>query len=108
MKCRDPTIRRNAIRLLRSRPMRESTMGSALRTRPIEIQMEMEEVGAIGSEIPEEARIRGIKTKCNLAERRGTTSYLNIFWGGEAYFRNSICGLQMIVKLQKKKSQIEC
>lgn len=87
MKCRDKTIRRNAIGILRSRPMREGTMDSALRARLVELQMEIEEEGAVGSYIPEEARIRGIKTRCDMEERRGTMRYLVMVEKGRNVFQ---------------------
>jgi hypothetical protein len=77
---------RNAIRILRSRTMREATMDSELRARLIELQMEIEEAGAVGMYIPEEARIRGVKTKCDMGERRGTMSYLKMVKKGNNVF----------------------
>ncbi|KAE9380951.1 hypothetical protein N431DRAFT_433139 [Stipitochalara longipes BDJ] len=86
MKCRDGTVRRNAIRILRSRQIRQGTMDSELRARLIELQMEIEEAGAVGMYIPEEARIRGIKTTCNMAKKRGTMTYLEMVEAGKNKF----------------------
>ncbi len=71
LKCRDPIIRRRAIALLESRPRREGIMDSALSARISTIQMNIEEAGSVGTYIPEEARIRGIKTTYNMMARSG-------------------------------------
>ena len=71
MKCRHRSVRRNAIRILRRRELREGTMDSALRARLIELQIAVEEPGAVGMYILEEARIRGIKTKAIWSRGRG-------------------------------------
>jgi hypothetical protein len=78
MKCRDRFVRRNAIRILRRRELREGTIDSALRARLIELQMVVEEPGAVGGYILEEARIRGIKTKCNMEQRKVAMTYLKM------------------------------
>jgi hypothetical protein len=78
MKCRDRSVRRNAIHILRRRELREGTMDSALRARPIELQIAVEEPGAVGTYILEEARIRDIKTKCNMVQRKGAMTYLKM------------------------------
>jgi hypothetical protein len=64
-------VRRNAIRILRRRELREGTMDSALRARLIELQIAVEEPGAVGMYILEEARIRGIKTKMQYGAEKG-------------------------------------
>jgi hypothetical protein len=78
MKCRDRSVRRNAIHILRHRELREGTMDSALRARLIELQIAVEEPGAVGMYILEEARIRGIKQKCNMEQRKGAMTYLKM------------------------------
>jgi hypothetical protein len=78
MKCRDRSVRRNAIRTLRRKELREDTIDSALRARLIELQMAVKEAGAVRTYIPEEARIRGTKTKCNMEQRKGAMTYLKI------------------------------
>ena len=62
-------------------------MDSALRARIAEMQVEIEETGSVGSYIPEEARIRRIKTKYNLEERRGSMNYLKMAERGSKEFR---------------------
>jgi hypothetical protein len=87
MKCRDSAVRRSVIRILRSKPMREGTLDGALRARLVELQREIEEAGAVGNYIPEEARIRGIKTKCNMELRKGTMTYLKMAEGEKNVFK---------------------
>lgn len=79
-------MRRNAIRILRGRPIREGNMDSELRARLVELQMDIEEAGAVGMYIPEETRIRGVKTKRDMGERRGTMSYLKMVKKGNNVF----------------------
>ena len=70
--------------------MRQGTMDSDLRAMLIELQMEIEEAGAVGMYIPEEARIRGIKTTRNMAERTGTMSYLKMVEGRNEFETRSL------------------
>jgi len=76
--------------------MRQGPMGSDLRARVIELQMDIEESGAVGMYIPEEARIRGIRTTYNITERSGncgTMTYLQMVEGGGNEFESGSLGL---------------
>jgi hypothetical protein len=76
LKCRDPSVRRQAIAIMESRPRREGVFDSALQAKLARLQMEIEEAGKIGDFIPEHARIRGIKSTFSMEERKGTMKYL--------------------------------
>jgi len=78
LKCRDPDIRRRAIKLLKGRPRREGIFDSTLTTNVALLQMRIEEAGRVGNFIPEHARIRGIKATYNIMEKTGQMKYLKM------------------------------
>lgn len=78
LKCRDPSVRRQAISILESRPRREGVFDSALQAKIARIQMDIENSGQVGGTIPEHSRIRGIKTTCDMMKREGHMKYLKM------------------------------
>lgn len=86
LKCRDPVIRRRAIAMLEARPRRDGVMDSALMARIGTLQMNIEEEGYEGQQIPEHARIRGIKTTYDMATRTGRMKYLKMVVGSKGKF----------------------
>jgi hypothetical protein len=49
--------------------------------------MSIEEAGALGTYIPEEARIRGIKTNYDISAKTGRMSYLKMVEGRSKEFK---------------------
>jgi hypothetical protein len=94
LKCRDPVIRRRAIAMLEARPRRDGVMDSALMTRIGTIQMNIEEEGYEGEQIPEHARIRGIKTTYDMASHTGRMKYLKMVVGSKGKFE--VCGVDFV------------
>jgi hypothetical protein len=77
LKCRDRKIRRAAIELLETKPRRESVIDSTFQAKLARLQMEIEEFGIGENEvIPEENRIRAIKSFADLQGRKGNMKYL--------------------------------
>lgn len=71
IKCRDRSIRREAIHLLLSKAWREGVWDSILAGRMAIAVVDVEEQGIEGSFIPNEARVRGTKMKFDLQKREG-------------------------------------
>ncbi|CZR56336.1 uncharacterized protein PAC_06224 [Phialocephala subalpina] len=79
IKCRDRSLRREAIQLLRSRSWREGVWDSKLAASMAVALMEIEEEGLHGDFLPNEARVRGTKMKFDLQKREG---HLTCFMAG--------------------------
>lgn len=77
LKCRDRKIRRDALELMEAKPRREGVIDSAFQARIARLQMEIEEFG-IGEDevIPEENRIRAIKSRADMLTRKGHMKFL--------------------------------
>ena len=69
-KCRDPTIRREAIRLLLSRPRREIFWDSIIAAKVCLWVVKIEEEGMVGDFVTEEMRVRNVGVKFKLDEQR--------------------------------------
>jgi hypothetical protein len=78
LKCREPSLRREAIALLQSHPRRDGVMDSTLMAKIGTMQMNIEEAESEGGYIPEHARIRGIKTTTDMVNRTGRMKYLKM------------------------------
>lgn len=102
LKCRDPLIRRKAIELLLSKPMKEGIWDSILAGKMVQWVMELEEecmeygVGREEGFVPGWARIKGVKWSSDLEartallvcrQREGEEA-----WGGEVVVRRKIVG----------------
>jgi hypothetical protein len=59
-KCRDPVVRRRAIRLLKARPRREGFWDSIVAAKVCEWVVSVEEEGMVGADVKDEARARGV------------------------------------------------
>lgn len=79
LKCRDRIVRRQAIAILESRLKREGVFDSCLQAKLARLQMDIEESGVPpGEVIPEENRIRGIKSTHDIMKRAGSMKYLKL------------------------------
>lgn len=78
LKCRDQSLRREAIAILQSHPRRDGVMDSVLMAKIGTMHMNIEEAESEGNYIPEHARIRGIKTTTNMANRTGRMRFLQM------------------------------
>jgi hypothetical protein len=78
LKCRDGSLRREAISLLQSHPRRDSVMDSTLIAKIGTMQMNIEEAESEGNYIPEHARICGIKTTTDMVNHLGQMKYLKM------------------------------
>lgn len=77
LKCRDRAIRRAALDILEAKPRREGITDSAFHAKLARLQMEIEEFGIGEHEvIPEENRLRGIKSHPDMLARKGYMKYL--------------------------------
>jgi hypothetical protein len=70
MKCRDRVVRRRAIELMRKCAMGEGPRNGAMAAAIATSMMEREEQGVVGDYIPEEARLKVIRTEIILEERK--------------------------------------
>jgi len=68
-KCRDPELRREAIRLLIDRPRREGFFDSVMVATICQWVVDIEEEGMVNGFIPEEARVRKIGAKFDLEKK---------------------------------------
>lgn len=71
IKCRDRTIRREAVQLLLSKVWREGVWDSILAGRMASAVIEIEEHDVKGDFIPNEKRVKGTKMKFDLQKREG-------------------------------------
>lgn len=77
LKCRNRKIRRAALDILEAKPRREGVIDSAFQAKLARLQMGIEEMGVGEDEvIPEESRIRGIKSRADHQARQGNMKYL--------------------------------
>ncbi|KFY44075.1 hypothetical protein V494_01650 [Pseudogymnoascus sp. VKM F-4513 (FW-928)] len=74
MKCRDPLLRREAIRLLISKPRREGVLDSLLTAKVHLWLVGIEEEGMRDGIVPEESRVRNFGMKLDLANRVANVS----------------------------------
>lgn len=79
IKCRDRSLRREAVNLLHSRSWREGVWDSNLAGSMATALMEVEEEGLQGDFVPNESRVRGTKMKFDLQTRQG---HLTCFMAG--------------------------
>jgi hypothetical protein len=76
-KCRDPVIRRRAVRILEENPRREGLWDSSLIAKIGRLSIAIEEEGVpFGIPIPEHARIVGIVAFSSMVDRKGTMTYM--------------------------------
>ncbi|KUJ09974.1 uncharacterized protein LY89DRAFT_267533 [Mollisia scopiformis] len=68
-KCRDPEVRREAIKLLGEKPRREAFWDSVMAAKICAWIMEVEEEGMVNGFIPEESRARKIGAEFNLPKK---------------------------------------
>lgn len=68
-KCRDPLLRREALRLLIAKPRREGLWDSTMAARICAWIMGIEEEGMVDSLVPEEARVRNVRAKWDFERR---------------------------------------
>ena len=74
MKCRDPLLRREAIRLLTSKPRREGVLDSLLTAKVHLWLVGIEEKGMRDGIVPEESRVRNFGMKLDLSNRVANVS----------------------------------
>ena len=72
--------------MLEAQPRRDGVMDSALMARIGTIQMNIEEGGYEGQQIPENARIRGVKMTYDMVAHTGRMKYLKMVVGSPGKF----------------------